>query len=386
MNAAALAADQKNCPEVEAHRSGKHPKGIRMTDVEYSPGVTLLCETSTGRSRPFVPQQWRQLIFRLFHSLTHTGQKATVKNISHRYYWPSLRTDVSEWVKTCEPCLQCKEEPTITPPCKPREIGQSRFSELMIDVVGPLNESHGYTYLLTILCRKSRWLEAIPMKEATARSCADAFIQGWVQRFGLPCRAISDNGSTFISGLWRDLHERLGTIVSYTPPYHPSSLGHVERTHRSLKMGLKTTLLAMSRDNKDWYSNLPWVLLGRRTSFQPELNTSPAELVLGSHPRLPGDLLDAGPEAVADILESVRTKAARPPVQPSQHRTVPVNFPEKARSATHVYVKRGKKAPLGPAFDGPLEITERLGIPASNCDRVHTSAANPDSKFNTGRI
>ena len=79
------------------------------------------------------------------------------------------------------------------------------------------------------------------MTEATADSCSLAFQRGWMQRFGLPTVATSDNGNAFISNLWADLHKALGVHVAFTPPYHASSLGGVERQHKDLKAGLRTT-------------------------------------------------------------------------------------------------------------------------------------------------
>lgn len=80
------------------------------------------------------------------------------------------------------------------------------------------------------------------MIEATAASCSNAMIEGWIQRFGLPVMATSDNGNTLIAGLWKDVHRALGVQVMFTPPYHPRSLGGVERQHRDIKAGLKTSL------------------------------------------------------------------------------------------------------------------------------------------------
>ena len=83
------------------------------------------------------------------------------------------------------------------------------------------------------------------MAEASAVVCAQAFIRGWIARFGIPRMVLSDNGNTFIAEVWQEVHNQLGPEVAYTPPYHASSLGGVERQHRDLKAGLKTSLMAM---------------------------------------------------------------------------------------------------------------------------------------------
>ena len=198
----ALARDQQKCPEVANHREGKHPKSLKIQEVEFSPGVTLLCDVSDNKkARPIVPKEWRQLIFNMFHRLHHPGQAATLKKIEARYYWPDMRKDVSELVTNCPDCLACKPYKSIQPPQNHIPVTEHRFKDLQVDVVGPLPVSQGKQYLLTILDRTTRWIEAIPMEQATAASCSDAMLTGWIQRFGLPTVATSDNGNTFIAGL-----------------------------------------------------------------------------------------------------------------------------------------------------------------------------------------
>ena len=129
------------------------------------------------------------------------------------------------------------------------------------------------------------------MKEATAESCCQAYLEGWVSSFGLCQEAITDNGNTFIAKLWTKMHEQLGTLVSYTPLYHSASLGHLERQHRDIKESLKACLLQMGDvHGKEWPSALPWVLLGRRTAYQPDLGASPVEVLYGETLTIPGDL------------------------------------------------------------------------------------------------
>ena len=188
--------------------------------------------------------------------------------------------------------MECKIFKTINPPLKNKPVSPARFSQLEIDVVGPLPQSEGQRYLLTIICRTTRWVDALPMPEATAENCVKAFIRGWVKQVGLPFEAVSDNGNTFISKIWKGLHESIGTLVKYTPLYSPSSLGLAERQHREIKTGLKACLLTMANEAKDrWMDCLPWVILNRRTVYQPTLGASSAELVYGSCPVIPGDLV-----------------------------------------------------------------------------------------------
>ena len=183
---------------------------------------------------------------------------------------------------------------------------------LQVDIVGPLLVSRGFRYILLVIDINSRWIEAIPLVEATANSCAAALISGWIQRFGLPQVIKSDKGNTFMAALWQELQAKLGVEVSFMPLYHASSLGPVERRHRDIKASLKAALVQMANSSADkWVDRLPWVMLFRRSMIQRDLQTSPAELTLGMTPMLPGDLLGEESEpmtndALREVLEGLR--------------------------------------------------------------------------------
>ena len=87
----------------------------------------------------------------------------------------------------------------------------------------------------------------------------------------------------------------------------------------------------------------------------------------GSTPTVPGDLVGAQSEfkwpekgKLKTILEGLRQNAARPATQTSHNRHLPADNPD-VSNITHVFVERGKKTPLGPVFDGPFQITDRIG-------------------------
>ena len=134
----------------------------------------------------------------------------------------------------------------------------------------------------------------------------------------------------------------------------------------------------MGEDYADkWSLALPWVLLGRRTSFQPELDATPAELVYGEPLKVPGDLAgaDLQPDSnLPTLLERIRKNAARPPVPTAHHNNEPyVHLPSAMQGAKYVYTRRGKVTPLGPRFDGPWPIIERQG---DHCVKIRAGYYN----------
>ena len=84
---------------------------------------------------------------------------------------------ISQFVKTCHASQTVKVPKGIKPKTKVFPVPEERFSEIHTDIVGPLPESEGMRFLLTVVDRTSRWFDAIPMPNATAGGCADAFIR-----------------------------------------------------------------------------------------------------------------------------------------------------------------------------------------------------------------
>ena len=59
--------------------------------------------------------------------------------------------------------------------------------------------SEDYQYLLTIVDSFMRYVQAIPLKDATADSVCSGFLPGWVSFIGVPVYLQSDHGSCFLS-------------------------------------------------------------------------------------------------------------------------------------------------------------------------------------------
>ena len=95
------------------------------------------------------------------------------------------------------------------------KVPAKRFSHIHIDIVGPLPPSSGFTHLLTIMDRPTRWPEAIPLRDTTTTECT------WIARFGVPLDMTSDRGPQFTSAMWSTISSQLGIQLHRTTAYHP---------------------------------------------------------------------------------------------------------------------------------------------------------------------
>ena len=224
-----------------------------------------------------------------------------------------------------------------------------------MDLVGPLPPSNGFTHLLTVVDRFSRWPEAIPLGDTTATSCAQALVSHWIARFGIPMDMSSDRGPQFTSQLWTAIAQLLGTQLHHTTAYHPQANGLVERFHRHLKSALRARLTGPS-----WTRELPWVLLGIRTAPKEDLGCSSAEMVYGALLTVPGDFIPS--HDIPDHLKLQRLQdrvRSLVPVPTSQHGAVHASLPRNLQQAKFVFIRRdAHRTPLQRPYEGPFKVIQ----------------------------
>ena len=99
---------------------------------------------------------------------------------------------MKDMVNQCHKCHLVKTPKKLKPPPGQLPTPAQRFNAVHVDIVGPLPESQGMHYLLTICERMTRWLEAVPLASVNADTVTNAFLNHWVCRFGIPADIVSD--------------------------------------------------------------------------------------------------------------------------------------------------------------------------------------------------
>ena len=259
----------------------------KLKEYKINSDIKLFCNVDLPNPRPYVPLNLRKSVFDCFHNLAHSGVKASKKLIKNRYFWPSMDRDIAMWCRECMNCQEAKVNRHTKSPAQSFSLPSPRFQTVHIDIVGPLPtvkslnspDNSPYKYILTMIDRATRWIEATPLIEITASSVARAFVESWLSRFGVPLHLITDRGSQFESELFTELSAITGFHRLRTTSYHPQTNGLVERMHRTLKA-------AIVARKENWLSALPIVLLGLRC-IPNDSNYSPFTAMTGSTILLP---------------------------------------------------------------------------------------------------
>ena len=149
-------------------------------------------DISMNQFRPLLTGQFQRLAFDLVHNISHPGPNPTLKALQQRFVWHGLRKDVKLWCQQCPHCQKNKIAKHIHAPTRSFEPPAGHFTDVHIDIVGPLKVCKVYRYILTMVDRFTRWPEATLMKTQDTEACAEAFLHTWVARYGVPESLVSD--------------------------------------------------------------------------------------------------------------------------------------------------------------------------------------------------
>ena len=236
-----------------------------------------------------IPVNCRQQVLLLGHEHIwsgHLGITKTYHRVLKHFFWPELKADVVHFCRTCSTC-QIVGKPNQPVPCAPLQpipAVVEPFERVLVDCVGPLPKSKsGNQILLTMMCVSTRFPEAIPLRTVTAQAVTKALVT-FFTNYGLPKSVQTDQGTNFLSRVFKQTLQTLGISHSVPSAYHPESQGALERWHQTLKSMLKKYCHETGRD---WDEGVPFVLFAVRDAKQESLGFSPAELVFGHHVRGP---------------------------------------------------------------------------------------------------
>ncbi|XP_050546101.1 uncharacterized protein K02A2.6-like [Daktulosphaira vitifoliae] len=222
-------------------------------------------------------------------SAGHPGWKETYRSIGNRFFWTGMRESVRQYVARCHVCACVKPlNRKQDDPMRPRQPRQP-WEVVSIDLMGPYPRSQrGKTCLLVATDCYSRWVEAYPLGQATAKTITDTLEREFFSRFGYARVLLSDNGTQFVSKTMEKALEKWGTEGWTTPIYHPRA-NPVERRNQDLKKGLRTALV--DKPHSHWDSCIPNILFSIRNRRNRLTGSTPSERAFGREAKAPGDWL-----------------------------------------------------------------------------------------------
>ena len=109
----------------------------------------------------------------------HFGRDKTYQKIAERYYWIGLRKTVETFISSCDMCQKVNRKlPGIAPALHPVPVPQKVWSQVGLDLVGPLPETAAKNkYIAGFTDYFSKWTEAVAIQSKSAADVADALMK-----------------------------------------------------------------------------------------------------------------------------------------------------------------------------------------------------------------
>jgi len=150
-----------------------------------------------------IPKGLQKQIIKTYHDGglgSHMGIFKTLKKIQERFYWPSMRQDITSYIGTCRTCQEIK----ISRLGKEGLMGEMRSKEpwerVHIDFQGPwVTSGEGNKYIIVAQDSFSKWIEIKAVEKIDAVTTANFLLNRFILKWGAPKELVSDNGKQFLS-------------------------------------------------------------------------------------------------------------------------------------------------------------------------------------------
>jgi hypothetical protein len=190
----------------------------------------LYKRSTTGVLQRCIAQEDGIALLREIHEGTcgnHASSRTLVtKAFRSGFYWLSALHDARNIIQQCDACQLFATKPHA-PASELHTIPVTwPFAQWGLDQVGPLPKSSrgSHTYLLVVVDKFSKWIEAVPVTNQEATT-AVKFFESIVYRYGIPNSIITDNSTNFTSGEFQEFAKKLDIKIKYASVVHPKSNG-----------------------------------------------------------------------------------------------------------------------------------------------------------------
>jgi putative transposase len=189
----------------------------------------------------------------------HFGVEKSYKALSQFYYWPSMREDVAEYVRTCPECQRNKPTPSLPTALHPLPVPNKPLEWITLDWLSGFNRNkQGHDSVLNIVDKFFKWVIVVPVNQTMGtQSLCDVLWTKVLSWTGLPLKILGDRDSRLTAKQMRALCSFLGTRLINSAAYHPQTDGQTENFNRTLITALRAYV---NKYHSDWEECLPALL------------------------------------------------------------------------------------------------------------------------------
>ena len=261
---------------------------LSQASCYYQEGHRLYRHHISGNNqRVLVDRREREkILWQLHDGYGHRGEWAIWEAIRLRFYWPGMRRDITQYVKSCHTCQVRSVKKMHIPPTISQPV--ALFSKVYLDIM-KMPEAQGKGWIVACKCDLSGTTEARALGSVTGRALASFFIEQIIFRYGTVGELVTDNGSA-LEGEFAKRVNKYNIHRIKISPYNSQANGVVERGHFIIREAL---VKMCGKNISKWPSLLQAAVFADRITVRRATGYSPYYLLHGIHPVLPCDLAEA---------------------------------------------------------------------------------------------
>ena len=174
-----------------------------------------------------IPEKYELIIFNTYHDSLlagHQGPCHTVMTIRQKFFIHNLINKVKRYIEACHICLKTKPKYMKNRPVYGRiPIDYAPMQDLSIDIKTMPQAFGGYHLLLVITSDPTNFIIAVPLRDRTAQTVAEALIYRVIHLFGLPRQILCNEATEFTSAIIQAILCMLNCKLKVISPYNHGS-------------------------------------------------------------------------------------------------------------------------------------------------------------------
>ena len=148
----------------------------------------------------------------------HPRVRRTRDLIALKFWWPGMRRSIEEYIKACDACQRRKGGGEYRAPLGEVEEPTAPFQITSMDITGPYPLTpRRNRYILTFIDHYTKYVEAFPIPDQSAQTCARVYATEILTRHGTGSKLITDQGTAFMSVFFNETCKALGIRRVCTP-------------------------------------------------------------------------------------------------------------------------------------------------------------------------
>lgn len=231
---------------------------------------------------PVIPPKMRKTLIEEAHDSPqkgiHTGEARTFLKLANLVFWPGMRKEIIEYVKSCDTCQRIKKSKTKYGKINKHTFEEKLMQKLCTDVCGPFNVNNQKIYILSMIDAYSKFIFMRATKVVNTQTVI-SLLHDIITTFPVPKKLFTDQATYFMSRELETYTQELGITLRHSIPYTPSNNSIIERSNHwlstSIKALLKDKAIAASLVNGTKLIQRAW-----NTSPNPSLDMKSPQYVM----------------------------------------------------------------------------------------------------------